>query len=353
MNGVSLFSGIGGLDLAAIACGIVPILFCEIEPFPCEILGKRFPGIPIIPDVRHLKGDELGPVDIVYGGFPCQDLSLAGRRAGLCNSDGSPTRSGLWFEMLRICEEARPRYVVAENVRGALNAANDTVTAGLENAGYKVWTLLIPASAIGAPHQRERMFVVALESQISCAFSSLADSLFEGLQGWSGSVSFDSQRPQSSDELAPGCSQSLWRTPDAHADRGAMSEVLYQRRVASARPININAQVAHFERLRLPSDSLTTQLNADWVEELMGYPRGWTDPEREEPGIWMGWPAKPGESQFPYEHPRTVSSCKNRSKRLRSLGNSVVPQQAIPVFRAIAVIDYLVFDSACEIEGML
>lgn len=168
MKALSLFSGIGGLDLAAQACGIETEAFCEIEPFPVAVLQKRFPGVPVLPDVKEVNGlDFRGAVDVVLGGFPCQDLSLAGRRAGLIDADGNVTRSGLWYEMLRIIAEARPRYVVAENVRGAVNAALDAVKEGLEGENYKVWPVLIPAAAVGAPHQRERLFILGIRRDIA------------------------------------------------------------------------------------------------------------------------------------------------------------------------------------------
>lgn len=142
--------------MAARWAGIETVGFCEIEPFPVEILKRRWPNVPIVDDVRTVHGDEWRSVDIVFGGFPCQDLSVAGKGAGL---EGA--RSGLWFEMFRIIREVRPRWVLAENVRGAINLALDTVVSGLEDEGYKVWALVIPASAVGAYHTRQRLFVVA------------------------------------------------------------------------------------------------------------------------------------------------------------------------------------------------
>ncbi|HPA61608.1 MAG TPA: DNA (cytosine-5-)-methyltransferase, partial [Clostridia bacterium] len=163
LKALSLFSGIGGLDLAAEMAGIETAAFCEIEPFPVEVLKKRFPGVPIFGDVRKLKrGDIDGTIDIIHGGFPCQDLSQAGKQRGL---EGE--RSGLWFEMLRVIHEIRPRYVLAENVRGAVNLALDTVYSGLVDEGYKVYPYVIPASAVGAPHQRERLFVVGVREDVA------------------------------------------------------------------------------------------------------------------------------------------------------------------------------------------
>jgi DNA (cytosine-5)-methyltransferase 1 len=176
LKALSLFSGIGGLDLAAEMAGIKVIGFCEIDPFPVEVLTKRFPGVPIFEDVRKLTaevirdGTGMGTsqsIDIIFGGFPCQDLSVAGVQKGLEDEEGKPTaRSGLWFEMLRVISEFRPRYVLAENVRGAVNLALDTVYSNLVNEGYKVYPYVISASAVGAPHQRERLFVVGVREDV-------------------------------------------------------------------------------------------------------------------------------------------------------------------------------------------
>lgn len=167
MKAISLFSGVGGLDLAAEAAGIEPVLFCEIEPYAVQILRKRWADVPICDDIRTLSGTGYaGTVDIIYGGFPCQDLSCAGKQAGL---EGE--RSGLWYEMLRVVREVQPRWVLAENVRGAVNLALDTVCAGLEAEGYAVWPFVLPASAFGAPHRRERLAVVAARVDVADAVS--------------------------------------------------------------------------------------------------------------------------------------------------------------------------------------
>lgn len=410
MKGLSLFSGIGGLDLSAIACGITPVAMCEIEPFPVQILKKRFPGVPVLPDVKKVNGhDYRGTVDIIFGGFPCQDLSVAGRRAGLLDADGNTTRSGLWFEMLRIISEARPRFVVAENVRGAINAALDVVQSGLESEGYEVRTILLPASAVGAPHQRERIFVLGIRKdvlEIEGEYRSrsivMANSGTERLQGGECSgVNFEKERQSfygAATECRNDSESCVWRTPDANMTRGAISEEKYIEREQQGMPNALNYQVAHEERRwstpqasdssqgavigkgdtfkRLPSGRLRKinkngvdgsvglarevvldngqaapivtadnavkgQLNPAWVEQLMGYPDGWTDPDCDEPMPWAGWPARPGEQQYPYEHPRTVVGMPNRAKRLKALGNAVVPQQAEPIFRAVEMIDKL------------
>lgn len=164
---LDLFSGIGGVSLGAhMTEEIETVAFCEIEPFPVSVLQKRFPGVKIYNDIRtltkqQLEADGLLPIDIVAGGFPCQDLSVAGKQTGLTDEYGNVTRSGLWFEMFRIIREVRPAWVVAENVRGAVNLALDTVTDCLQSENYEVRSIVLPACAVGAPHQRERLFVVA------------------------------------------------------------------------------------------------------------------------------------------------------------------------------------------------
>lgn len=188
MRAVSLFSGIGGLDLAAEKYGIETVAFCEIDEFAVKVLQKRFPGVPVIPDVKKFTNKTLkelggspyaelfnpadfGEIDVVHGGFPCQDLSVAGKRKGLTGE-----RSGLWFEMLRVVEEFRPRFIVAENVRGAVNIALDTVVMGLEAAGYSVRSFVVPAAAFGAPHKRERLFVFGIRRDVEKEIYEIFDS---------------------------------------------------------------------------------------------------------------------------------------------------------------------------------
>jgi DNA (cytosine-5)-methyltransferase 1 len=177
----SLFSGYGGLDLAVMnVTGAELAWHCEWDDAPSQILEKRFPGVPNYRDVSKVDFTQVEPVDILTGGFPCQDLSLAGKRAGL--KEG--TRSGLWIEFARAIEEIRPRLVVIENVRGLLSAsahsdvepcpwcmgnesgeptlrALGAVAGSLADIGYDCkWTGIRAADA-GAAHNRFRVFIVA------------------------------------------------------------------------------------------------------------------------------------------------------------------------------------------------
>lgn len=175
MRMLSLFSGIGGLDIAAGWAGIETVAFCENEPYAASVLKKRFPGVPIYGDVRtvtaeRLRADGIGRIDIVGGGFPCQDVSCAGKQKGFIDDNGEITRSGLWWEMLRVVKEIRPRWVLAENVRNLLSIVDVSgrrggtfgrILSDLAENGYHAAWFCYGAADVGAPHQRDRVFVVA------------------------------------------------------------------------------------------------------------------------------------------------------------------------------------------------
>jgi DNA (cytosine-5)-methyltransferase 1 len=181
----SLFSGYGGLDLAVSKLtGAEVAWHCEWEDAPSKILEAHFPGVPNYRDVSQVDFTQVEPVDILTGGFPCQDLSTAGKRAGL--KEG--TRSGLWSEFYRAIQEIKPKLVVIENVRGLLSAKADSgmeygpeimdqaergivlralgaVLGDLADIGYDTKWTSVRASDAGAPHQRFRVFVIAHQRQ--------------------------------------------------------------------------------------------------------------------------------------------------------------------------------------------
>jgi DNA (cytosine-5)-methyltransferase 1 len=156
----SLFSGIGGFDLAADWMGWENIFHCEIAEFPRKILNHYWPNADCHEDIKKTDFTKYrGTVDIISGGFPCQPYSAAGKRLG------KEDDRHLWPEMLRVIREVKPQWVVGENVRGLLNwnggMVFHEVCADLENIGYEVQAFIIPASGINAPHQRERLWIVA------------------------------------------------------------------------------------------------------------------------------------------------------------------------------------------------
>lgn len=160
--------------------------FCEVDPFCRSILRRHWPGIPIYEDVRELRGADLPPVDVLCGGFPCQDVSLAaaGKRKGITGK-----RSGLWHEYARLIEEIRPGYVIIENVPGLLAAGVEAVLQDLAAVGYDAEWEVLPAAAVGAPHRRERVFLVAYphcdgRDPEHGVLSSLGRDVGEGDQSW-------------------------------------------------------------------------------------------------------------------------------------------------------------------------
>ena len=171
---LDLFSGIGGFSLGLErTSGFETAAFCEIEPFPRKVLAKHWPNVPCYNDVRELtaerlRTDGIGPIDVITGGFPCQDLSVAGKQAGM--NEG--TRSGLWSEIARLVGELRPQFVIVENVANLLSGPREQrggwfgrVLGDLAECGYDAEWENIPAAAVGAPHRRERVWIVAYPAQ--------------------------------------------------------------------------------------------------------------------------------------------------------------------------------------------
>jgi DNA (cytosine-5)-methyltransferase 1 len=153
----SLFSGAGLCDLGLHRAGFDHAWFCEIEDYPRSVLAARWPGKKIYKDIREINAKDIKPVDVLCGGFPCQDVSTAGKRKGVVNK----SRSGLWFEYLRLIRHLHPGYVLIENVKGLLSKGIDRVCAGLAEIGYDAEWEVLPAGLFGAPHLRERLFIVA------------------------------------------------------------------------------------------------------------------------------------------------------------------------------------------------
>ena len=163
MKVLDLFSGIGGFSYGLDKVGFKTVAFCEMDEYCKLVLQKHWKGVKIYNDVKELKGEEIikehGTIDIVVGGFPCQPFSIAGARKG------TDDNRHLWPEMFRIIKELKPRWVIGENVRGIVSIQNgmvfENVCTDLEGEGYEVRAFNIPAAGVGAPHKRERIWIVA------------------------------------------------------------------------------------------------------------------------------------------------------------------------------------------------
>ena len=162
MNVLDLFSGIGGFSLGLERAGMRTTAFCEIEPYCREVLRKHWPDVPIFEDVRKLHAEDLPEsVDLVCGGFPCQDISTAGKQAGITGE-----RSGLWREFARLIGECEPDYAIIENVANLRSKGLVTVLQDLWSLGYDAEWHVIPACAVGAPHKRERIWIIAYRNSL-------------------------------------------------------------------------------------------------------------------------------------------------------------------------------------------
>ena len=275
---LDLFSGIGGFSLGLERTGgFSTVAFCEIEPFPRRVLAKHWPEVPCYDDVRTLTAERLRAdgicVDVICGGFPCQDISVAGAGAGI--TDG--TRSGLWSEIARLVGELRPDFVLVENSSALLGRGLGRVLGDLAALGYDAEWHCIPASALGAPHQRDRVWIVAYPNDTKRgAQHSARQRLAWRTPYHNGSkVQID---------LAQAVK--LWPTPTVCGN--------YNRKGASKTSVNGLATAVRLWTTPCADDTghrrkkyaqggtpLSMQaggpLNPVWVEWLMGFPLGWTE----------------------------------------------------------------------------
>jgi len=160
MKFISLFAGIGGLDLGLERSGMECVAQVEIDDFCQKILTKHWPDVPKFKDVRDVGKHNLPAADLICGGFPCQPHSYAGKRRGKADD------RNLWPEYFRIVREIEPRYIIGENVPGLITSMLDEILSDLESIGYTCQTFVIPALAFNAPHKRDRVYVVAYSNSL-------------------------------------------------------------------------------------------------------------------------------------------------------------------------------------------
>ena len=193
----SLFSGIGGFDLAAEWMGWETIWFSEIDPFACNVLAHHWPTVPNLGDITAIDFTTVPRPDILVGGFPCQDISHAGKKEGITGS-----RSRLWKEYARAIRQLRPDYVVVENVAALVNRGLDVVLGDLAEIGYDAEWSVYSAADMGAPQIRSRFWLMAYPAgQRGCS----------GISPWENAEDADA----AGEDGAPGGSRGWWATEPA------------------------------------------------------------------------------------------------------------------------------------------
>ena len=282
----SLFSGIGGIDLAAEAAGFTTVCQCEWADFPTAVLARRWPKIPRFRDITTVTKEAFfektgqRTVTLISGGFPCQPFSSAGKQRGFQDE------RYLWPEMLRVIRELRPDWVLGENVAGFINMGLDKTVFDLAQAGYSVRVFVLPAAAVGAWHERKRTFIIgAASSHSPCQRHG-------GCGGTSGREDVADRELQ---EI-----QRRRRGMDGAAVMGGLPSCGAPARKCKTEP-----------RLGGMADGIPPEMDGHtlWAEEPKDIPYFISDP------------------------PSSVA------KRLKTLGNAVVPPQVYPILRYIAEIE--------------
>jgi DNA (cytosine-5)-methyltransferase 1 len=316
----SLFSGIGGLEYGLELAGVGRTVWqVERDAFCRGVLARHWPEARRHDDVRTATAALLGPADVVCGGFPCQDISQAGRGAGL---DGE--RSGLWFEFARLLSEMRPRprAVVVENVAALLSRGFDVVLSDLADLGYarREWAVL-RASDVGAPHQRARLFVLAYADGDRQRQPSGGQSEEWGWVGHRGAVANpDGGKLRQQSRRGGGANGPGAPLAREHGETGVGDAECPRRSGA--------LDTSGAPQRRVPAKPGRRVGEAQ--PRVGGHPDG-------VPAWLARWPAGRGETQHEWEPPRTVEGqpIAGRRERLRALGNAVVPQVAAIVGRRV------------------
>lgn len=353
---LSLFTGIGGLDLAAEWAGFETVGQCEFADYPTKVLEKHWPDVERWRDIRTLTKENFyertgrRTVDVISGGFPCQPFSVAGKQRG------KEDDRFLWPEMVRVIKELRPTWVIGENVAGIVRLALDDVLSDLEAEGYATRTFLIPACGVNAPHQRYRTAIVGYSEYNGSLAAEIARSPKEtgrrGKEGKKASGEFaGAGKPKSMQDVANASIEGVRRLPiQPGRPRQASSNIVRGSEDVADTSRNGYWRAKDWESNNDEKWNCATQKQSGQTESLGTRSGGksipytvCTDGERRrtstdkagrtksadgyKTGRW--WSAEPNVG-------RVANGISSRVDRLKCLGNAVVPQQFYPIFKAIA-----------------
>jgi len=312
----SLFSGIGGFDLAAEWMGWKNVFHCEWNEFAQKILKQHFPNTISYGDITKTDFTiHRGTIDILTGGFPCQPYSLAGKRKG------KEDERHLWPEMLRAIREIQPGYIVGENVYGLINwnggLVFNEVQTDLENEGYEIQPVILPACAVNAPHRRDRIWFVAFNAKCkSNGRHSTRES--SGIRLEMERDKLDKTKREESTNNIKSSSSNDSNTSNSGA------EILRQKRQNT---ILSGEYAANSENIGLQRSK---QANGEKGEKPND--KQFNGCSRKRVGTWEQWP-----TQSPIC--RRNDGVSNRMDRIKALGNAIVPQVALQIFKAIQIAD--------------
>ena len=290
---LDLFSGIGGFSLGLERTGgFETVAFCEIEEFPRKVLKKHWPDVPCHQDVRKLRGSDVGSIDVICGGYPCQPFSTAGQRRGQKDD------RHLWPEFNRLVAELRPSWVIGENVAGHISMGLDDVLSDLEGQGYACRTFVLPACAVGAHHRRDRTWTLAHAPRQRCR-----------------EAGQDSKRPAertASTGFVGNAGRTSKRREESRQFRVAGDVILPRgREQGSDRPDGPSADVADANNAGLQGWPQAGDAGSQRA-------RGNQQPERCTDLPRAAWKPEPDVGRVAHGIP-------NRVDRLKALGNAVVP----------------------------
>ena len=331
MKILDTFAGIGGFSYAAekLIGGFETTQFIEIDPFCQKVLKKHWPHVPIHDDIRTFTAKPF-QYQVICGGFPCQDISVAGLQKGITEE----TRSGLFFELMRVIRMVRPQYVVLENVAAIINRGLDIVLRELSEAGYDAEWSVIPASSVGACHKRSRWWLVAYPNSFRCGGGSSERRSIRERPFFSGE--------QKRREMGSETQRCSINTSNPNDNGSPSAEKCKLNGEASHRTQKRQNQSCQSERSSEPSSSGTIQSSTEFTNS---YSKGM---ERRKFAInekmqktrytWLSNTLHLSPEWRKYVSKSVLcrgdDGLRNRVDRLRSLGNSVVPQcAAIPLQR--------------------
>lgn len=319
----SLFSGIGGFDLAAQWMGWQNIFQVEKDPFCRAVLTKNFPNSNRYDDIKTFDGTKYrGTVDIVTGGFPCQPFSTAGKRKGTDDD------RYLWPEMLRVIREIQPSYVVGENVRGITNwdegVVFDSVQSDLEAEGYEVLPFLLPACALNAPHRRDRVWFIAYSNAQQHTHREYTTNRRETSEGKIKGYKWERIRAiteRVSTERTSSNSKNIGYERSNRSNGEQFGVILSEGNQSRCKPTRYNKVAPNTngnqrcERWVYSSESEKTERYTCTCYTCNG-------------GYWKDFPTQPGIC-------RRDDGIPDRIHRIKALGNAIVPQVAFEIFKAI------------------